>query len=246
AYPLPVNPPAVTDQQQQPEPAEMDVQPASANGDTALLVRGDGVAGACGAAEVDALPATSSPVAGPHQAAYGHASTRRHFQDSAPAPAAHTLSLLDALGMQRVAVVGHSMGGMLATRLTLLAPERVTRLALVNPIGLEDWQRWVPYRPVEAQYQGELKSTPDSIRAYMRDAYFAGTWKAEYEPLVEILGGWTLGPDRERIAWTAALTSDMVFTQPVVHDFDRLSVPTLLIIGVRDRTAIGRAWAPDD
>ena len=246
AYPHPVKVHAITDQQQQLELAYMDVQPASPNGETVLLLHGKNFSGAYWARTIDALTSTGYRVVVPDQVGFGKSSKPAHFQYSFHALAAHTLSLLDALGIQRVAVVGHSMGGMLATRLTLLAPERVTRLALVNPIGLEDWQRWVPYRPVEAQYQGELKSTPDSIRAYMRDAYFAGTWKAEYEPLVEILGGWTLGPDRERIAWTAALTSDMVFTQPVVHDFERLSVPTLLIIGVRDRTAIGRAWAPDD
>jgi pimeloyl-ACP methyl ester carboxylesterase len=38
----------------------------------------------------------------------------------------------------------------------------------------------------------------------------------------------------------------MIFTQPVVYEFPRVHVPTLLIIGQRDRTAIGRAWAPKD
>jgi len=49
-----------------------------------------------------------------------------------------------------------------------------------------------------------------------------------------------------RVAWCSALTYDMVFTQPVVHEFPRLGVPTLLIIGQRDRTAVGKAWAPKE
>lgn len=38
----------------------------------------------------------------------------------------------------------------------------------------------------------------------------------------------------------------MVFTQPVVHEFPDVRVPTLLIIGQRDRTALGKAWAPKE
>ena len=33
------------------------------------------------------------------------------------------------------------MGGMLATRFALMFPDRSDALVLVNPIGLEDWQR---------------------------------------------------------------------------------------------------------
>jgi pimeloyl-ACP methyl ester carboxylesterase len=147
--------------------------------------------------------------------------------------------------VQRAVVVGHSMGGMLAVRFGLMHPERVERLVLVNPLGLEDWKRVVPYRPVDALYAAELESTPDRVRAYMRESYFAGEWRPEYEPLVRMLAGWARGPDRERIAWLAALTTDMVFTQPVVHELPDLRVPTLLVVGQRDRTAIGKAWAPD-
>jgi pimeloyl-ACP methyl ester carboxylesterase len=38
----------------------------------------------------------------------------------------------------------------------------------------------------------------------------------------------------------------MIFTQPVLYEFPLLHVPTLLIIGQRDRTAIGRGWASKD
>ena len=37
-----------------------------------------------------------------------------------------------------------------------------------------------------------------------------------------------------------ALTYDMIVTQPVYYEFGDIAVPTLLIIGQRDRTAIGR------
>lgn len=38
----------------------------------------------------------------------------------------------------------------------------------------------------------------------------------------------------------------MVYTQPVVYDLEKITAPTLLIIGTRDRTAIGKAFAPKE
>jgi pimeloyl-ACP methyl ester carboxylesterase len=41
--------------------------------------------------------------------------------------AANTMQLLDSLGIRQVHVVGHSMGGMLATRFTLMFPGAVDK-----------------------------------------------------------------------------------------------------------------------
>ena len=90
------------------------------------------------------------------------------------------------------------------------------------------------------------RATPASIRDYQRKSYYDGAWKPEYERLIEIQAGWTLHADYPKVAWCSALTYDMVFTQPVVHEFSRIAVPTLLVIGQRDRTAVGRAWAPKE
>jgi pimeloyl-ACP methyl ester carboxylesterase len=48
------------------------------------------------------------------------------------------LALLDHLGLERVAVVGRSMGGMIAQELALLAPARIERLVLVSTSGRVD------------------------------------------------------------------------------------------------------------
>ncbi len=52
------------------------------------------------------------------------------------------------------------------------------------------------------------------------------------------------GKGRESVAWNSALTYDMIFTQPVVYELDRLQMPTLLLIGEKDNTAIGKDAAP--
>jgi esterase len=59
----------------------------------------------------------------------------RSFHDpdvSYPALAGDVRALLDALGLERAVVVGHSMGGKTAMWLALRAPDRVERLAVVD------------------------------------------------------------------------------------------------------------------
>jgi pimeloyl-ACP methyl ester carboxylesterase len=223
--------------------AYMDVRPPRPNGRAVVLLHGKNFASDYWERTIRALTAKGYRVVAPDQIGFGKSSKPEHFQFSLHALASQTAALLDRLSLPRVSLVGHSMGGMLAIRFALLYPGRVERLVLVNPIGLEDWSRVVPYQSIDARFAGELQSTPERVRAYMRDNYFAGEWKPEYDALLRIPAGWLRGPDRRRIAWVSALTSDMVFTQPVVHELAELRVPTLLIIGQRDRTAPGRERA---
>src|SRR5690606_3782877 len=110
-----------------------------------------------------------------------------NYQFSFSALARNTMDLLDGIGVERFAVVGHSMGGMLATRVALEYPARAEALVLVNPIGLEDYRKLAGYRTIEENYAAELATTPEDIRAYQQENYFAGNWKPEYDPYVEIL-----------------------------------------------------------
>jgi len=243
AYPFPVQTATVEAQEHRLDMAYMDVPAAQPNGHTVVLLHGKNFSGAYWAPTIRALTAAGYRVIAPDQVGFGKSPKPRRFQYSFQQLAHLTRALLDKLGVKTAAVVGHSMGGMLGVRFALLYPDRVERLVLVNPIGLEDWKRWVPYRTVDENLRSELAATPESVRAYMRENYFAGEWKPEYDALIEIPTGWMNGPDRARIAMTAALTTDMVFTQPVVYELGDLKVPTLLIIGQRDRTALGKAGA---
>ena len=224
--------------------AYMDVRPAAWNGRTVVLLHGKNFSGAYWAPTIRALSDLGYRVVAPDQIGFGKSSKPERYQFSFSQLALNTRALLESLGVQRASVVGHSMGGMLATRFSLDHPEMTEKLVLVNPIGLEDYRMLAGYRSIDRTYRDELQATPEGIREYMRQNYFAGNWKPEYDPYVEILAGWTQSPEYPRVAWNAALTTDMVLTQPVLYEFPRISEPTLLIIGTRDRTALGRGWAP--
>lgn len=221
--------------------AYMEVEAERPNGQTVILLHGKNFSSAYWEPTIKALTGTGYRVIAPDQIGFGKSSKPASYQFSFQVLATNTHNLLTSLGIQKFVLVGHSMGGMLATRMTLMYPNQVEKLALVNPIGLEDWKIVVPYRTIEDNFKQELRSTPESIKEYQRVNYFASQWKPEYESLIEILAGWTRHPEYRRVAWNSALTSDMVFTQPVLYEFERLKSPTLLIIGQRDRTAIGKA-----
>lgn len=55
------------------------------------------------------------------------------------------LLFLDGLGLEKVTIAGHSMGGQIAVILALKEPRRVNKLILVSPSGIE------PYTPTEKQ-----------------------------------------------------------------------------------------------
>lgn len=44
----------------------------------------------------------------------------------------------------------------------------------------------------------------------------------------------------------ALAASDVIFTQPVVYEFENIKMPILLIIGQWNRTALGKANAPEE
>lgn len=136
---------------------------------------------------------------------------------------------------------------MLATRYALMYPQQTKLLAMVNPIGLEDWKaKGVPYRTIDQWYQRELKVSAESIKAYELKTYYQGVWKPEYDKWVDMLAGLNAGKGHEKVAWNSALIYDMIFTQPVYYEFSQLKVPTVLYIGTGDTTAIGSDIAPPD
>ncbi|MET0290127.1 MAG: alpha/beta hydrolase [Pseudoxanthomonas sp.] len=245
-YPHPVQIETLQSQGQTLEMAYLDVKPqGKANGRTVVLLHGKNFCAATWEDTTAALTKAGFRVIAPDQIGFCKSSKPQAYQYSFAQLASNTHALLERLGIGKAIIAGHSMGGMLATRYALMYPQGSEHLVLVNPIGLEDWKAiGVPWQSVDAWYAGELKTSFDSIKKYQLDTYYAGTWKPAFERWARMQAGMYLGDGRQAVAWSQALTYDMVFNQPVVYELPELTVPTTLFIGQKDNTAIGKALAP--
>lgn len=221
----------------------MDVKPRKANGRTVVLMHGKNFFGAYWADTIRFLSEHGFRVVVPDQVGFGK-SSKPDIYYTFHLLAHNTKRLLDHLEVNEVAVVGHSMGGMLAARFALMYPSATTQLVLENPIGLEDYRLEVPYKTTEEIYQEVLGYTEQGIRAYHKTYY--AKWKDEYKDYVQVHYRWTLSGEYPRLAWASALTYQMVYTQPVVYEFPEIGTPALLIIGQEDRTTLGRADVPSE
>uniref|UniRef100_E1TCB4 Alpha/beta hydrolase fold protein n=1 Tax=Burkholderia sp. (strain CCGE1003) TaxID=640512 RepID=E1TCB4_BURSG len=246
-YPAPVGQYTFTSQGIALHMAYMDVKPAHANGRTAVLLHGKNFCAATWEGTIVRLSEAGYRVIAPDQIGFCKSSKPEHYQYSFQQLARNTHALLESLGVKDATIIGHSTGGMLAVRYALMYPRETQQLVLVNPIGLEDWKaKGVPSLSVDDWYQRELKTSADGIRRYEQSTYYAGQWRADYEPWVQMLAGMYRGPGKQIVAWNSALLYDMIYTQPVVYEFGQLSMPTLLLIGQKDTTAIGKDAAPPE
>jgi pimeloyl-ACP methyl ester carboxylesterase len=225
--------------------AYMDVRPTTPNGRVAVLLHGKNYVAATWQGTIAILSGAGYRVIAPDQIGFGKSTKPAHYQYTFQQLAGNTHALLASLGVSRITLIGHSTGGMLGVRYALMYPDSLDRLALVDPIGLEDWKaKGVPWQSIDTLYQQELQTTAERIREYERTTYYAGTWKPEYEKWVQMLAGLYSGPGRELVAWNAALTSDMIYSQPVLYELGDLRMPVLLVIGDKDTTAFGKDAAP--
>ena len=244
-YPYPVKYFNIQTEGQDLRMAYMDVAPTvTPNGRTVMLFHGKNFGGYYWTSVIKALTNGGFRVVVPDQIGFGK-SSKAFIHYSFHQMAAWNKQLLDTLGVQKASLLGHSMGGMLATRFALLFPDRTEKLLLENPIGLEDYRTFIPYVNTEQQYRTELKATAESIKKYYQSSYFT-VWKPEYDELVRIAAGVTFSADYPRWAKVAAMTFTMIYEQPVVDEFVNIRVPTILFIGKEDRTIVGKGLLSTD
>ncbi len=244
-YPYPIQRFAFTSQGVKLQMAYMDVKPAKPNGRTVVLMHGKNFCGATWGGTIKELSSAGYRVVAPDQVGFCKSTKPAHYQYTFQQLSENTRALLESIGVKNAIIMGHSTGGMLAVRYGLMFPQQSEQLVLVNPIGLEDWKTLgVPSLGVDKWYERELQTTAERIRNYEKATYYVNTWKPEYEPWVQMLAGMYRGPGKQIVAWNSALQYDMIYTQPVVYEFPQLKMPVLLLIGLKDTTAIGKDAAP--
>jgi pimeloyl-ACP methyl ester carboxylesterase len=217
--------------------AYRDVPPAGKpNGETVLLLHGENFSGTYWQKTAETLASHGFRVVIPDQLGFG-ASSRPDIHYSFHELSDNTFRLLNYLGVREVDVVGHSMGGMLAVRFTLLHQTMVKKLVLEDPIGLEDYRTFLPYVPLEDEVRIELHANYDTYLA--RHKTFYAQWKPEYETYAREDARFLDTGEFPEAALAAALDYEMIYEQPVVYELADLHIPTLIVIGAQDRPIVG-------
>lgn len=214
----------------------MDVAPrGTPNGHSVMLLHGNNFGGFYFGVIIDSLIDAGFRVIVPDQIGYGK-SSKPIAPYSLNSQARNTWLVLQAEQIDKVMVVGHSMGGMLATRFTTQYPDSVERLVVYNPIGLADGRFNGPMPPIDDIYertlQTDYQSTRRSLSRYV--AHDPKAWNDEFEAYTRIRYSWTLSADWPRLAMVQSLISQMLYSDPVVYDWAHIQVPTLAFGGAED------------
>jgi len=218
-------------------------KPGSWNGKTVVLLHGKNFSNKYWWKTIDSLLHKGFAVLAPDQIGFGNSSILAKYQYTFQQLAINTKKLIDTLGIARPIILGHSLGGMLAIRYALMYPTECSQLILEDPIGLEDWKLSIPYSPIDELYKSESLKDSSSLKKYMLENYFHGEWKPNYNVL---LADCSVNLGRQDYAWSMALTTDMMLTQPVLYEFQHIKVPVVLMIGDKDRTAPGKEKLPKE
>jgi len=238
-YPYPVAYLPLTLYGQDVRMAYMDVPPAGQpNGRTVMLFHGMNFGGFYFAGPIDVLRKAGFRVVVPDQIGFGRSSKPiipYNFHDMA----LNSRRLLQSLGISKVSIVGHSMGGMLSARFAASFPDITERAVIYDPIGLTDPRYERPWRSADEAYKATMAQTNDqrwqafyaNIRRYFPSP---GAWKPEYEKYVRILYAPTLSGDWPRLAMVRSIYQQMLYLDPVVYDWAKIKVKTLVIGGEKD------------
>lgn len=241
AYPYPVQFLDLTIEGQLLRMAYMDVAPTTAsNGKTVVLLHGKSFSGDYWADTIKLLTGKGYRVVVPDQLGFGK-SAKPDIRYNFDLLARNTKALLDKLGIEKAAIVGHSFGGMLAVYFARDYPEVTQVLVLENPIGLEDYRSAIPPQPLEMLFKTEMSQTPETYRAFMK-VFFVG-WPPFAEKTVEQFARVLQSPEYPRLAKASALTYEMMYEEPIRHEYRFLKMPVLLIIGQEDRSVFFRRYA---
>ncbi len=238
-YPYPVSYLPLTMYGQDVRMAYMDIPAAGQpNGRTVVLLHGMNFGGFYFGGPIELLRNEGFRVVVPDQIGFGRSSKPimpYNFHDMA----ANTRKLLQSLGIAQAAIIGHSMGGMLAARFSASYPDMTERTVIYNPIGLTDVRYQTPWRTADDAYKATMAQSHDQIyQAFYANIrrYFPspGAWKPEYEKYVRILYAPTLGSEWPRLAMVQAIYRQITYLDPVVYDWPKIKSKTLVLGGDKD------------
>ncbi len=140
---------------------------------------------------------------------------------------------MDALGIEKANIAGHSMGGQAAIAMSLKYPERVKRLILAAPAGIEEFtpgqKDW--FRDVMT-VRGVASTPVKQIRANVYANFYNMPEDAEFMITDRIA---LRGAEQfDNYCYTVVQSVNGMVDQPVAHLLGRITQPTLIVFGEND------------
>lgn len=211
--------------------AYMDVPPAGkANGQTVLIQHGMNFYSEAYESTITALAEAGFRVLAVDRIGYGK-SSKPIIPYDFNFVAANMKALLDELKIDEVAIVGHSMGGMVVSRFAMVYPDITTHVVMVNQIGLSDQRQSRSWNDPLAGGVG-TPSYQSILRGHMR--YFPEEWPPAHLEFVRRQYGQTMSGEWPRLARVRRLQGQMLYEDPVVYDWQHIDTKALVIGGEED------------
>jgi 2-hydroxymuconate-semialdehyde hydrolase len=192
---------------------------------------------------VGAELAADHDVVAPDLVGFGESAKPDDRDVSMAAQARLVPALLDALGLDRVLLVGHDIGGAVAQWVAVDAPERVAGLVLIDSVSFDSWPilRMRALRilapPFARRWPGPwFRWFERSMRRYVPDA-------AGREGLAASLAAWSADSAGAEAFMRNARAMDPRITEEVALRLGEVAVPAHLVWGEGDPFQKVK-WAP--
>ncbi|NEM96479.1 alpha/beta fold hydrolase [Pontibacter burrus] len=143
------------------------------------------------------------------------------------------LALMDKLKIKKAILVGHSMGGQIAITAALQAPERVNKLVLAAPAGLETFTEQQKQLFKMTVTPESVQNTPaDKAAANIKINFYQMPADAQFmiDDRLKMAESADFGNYSKAVAASVAAMVD----EPVYDKLPQLQVPTLIIFGEQD------------
>jgi pimeloyl-ACP methyl ester carboxylesterase len=142
----------------------------------------------------------------------------------------HYLAYLDVMGWQSVDIVGLSLGGWIAAELAARHPERVSKLVLVDSVGI-----WINDKPIADIFAVDTRF-PERFRALLYHDVTCPAAQAMVSP-----GDMQMTDEILAVVMNAFAATARIGWNPLLHDprletlLHRIKAPTLCLWGANDR-----------
>ena len=143
------------------------------------------------------------------------------------------IALMDELEIEKANIAGHSMGGQIAITFALNYANRLDKLVLVSPAGVES------FKPGEADWLRNVfriddlvNTSEEAVRVNLNRNFYE--WSSDYEWMVEERVRMARGKDMREFSYAVIQCVGAMLDEPTSERLSEIESETLIIHGQND------------